>query len=127
MRVDTCGWISPFTPQRGAAGWRCSAERAGLPVLGLGCSAAPGLRRQAAQSDSHGQCLEAFRVLPPHMFLLQERGLQGPSAPAQWCPPLLQVFVRKLRKAYGKSEWNTAERLKDNKPNYKLDHIVKER
>ncbi|XP_036764666.2 pescadillo homolog isoform X2 [Manis pentadactyla] len=38
-----------------------------------------------------------------------------------------KVFVRKLRKAYGKSEWNTAERLKDNKPNYKLDHIVKER
>lgn len=38
-----------------------------------------------------------------------------------------KVFVRKLRKAYGKSEWNTVERLKDNKPNYKLDHIVKER
>lgn len=48
-----------------------------------------------------------------------------------WSPhqqsPLFQVFVRKLRKAYGKSEWNTVERLKDNKPNYKLDHIVKER
>ncbi|XP_024422816.2 pescadillo homolog [Desmodus rotundus] len=38
-----------------------------------------------------------------------------------------KVFVRKLRKAYGKSEWNTVERLKDNKPHYKLDHIVKER
>ncbi|KAL1790962.1 pescadillo-like [Sigmodon hispidus] len=38
-----------------------------------------------------------------------------------------KVFVRKLRKAYGKSAWNTAERLKDNKPSYKLDHIVKER
>uniref|UniRef100_A0A286XJQ6 Pescadillo homolog n=1 Tax=Cavia porcellus TaxID=10141 RepID=A0A286XJQ6_CAVPO len=38
-----------------------------------------------------------------------------------------KVFVRKLRKAYGKSEWNTLERLKDNKPNYKLDHIIKER
>lgn len=38
-----------------------------------------------------------------------------------------QVFVRKLRKAYGKSEWGTVERLKDNKPTYKLDHIVKER
>lgn len=49
---------------------------------------------------------------------------RGPQHP--WCP-LFQVFVRKLRKAYGKSEWNTVERLKDNKPNYKLDHIVKER
>ncbi|KAK9391681.1 pescadillo like [Crotalus adamanteus] len=38
-----------------------------------------------------------------------------------------KVFVRKLRKAYGKSEWNTVQRLKDNKPTYKLDHIVKER
>ncbi|XP_043836234.1 pescadillo homolog [Dromiciops gliroides] len=38
-----------------------------------------------------------------------------------------KVFVRKLRKAYGKSEWNTVERLKDNKPTYKLDHIIKER
>ncbi|XP_063171344.1 pescadillo homolog isoform X2 [Candoia aspera] len=38
-----------------------------------------------------------------------------------------KVFVRKLRKAYGKSEWNTVQRLKDNKPTYKLDHIIKER
>uniref|UniRef100_H0W4Y8 Pescadillo homolog n=1 Tax=Cavia porcellus TaxID=10141 RepID=H0W4Y8_CAVPO len=37
-----------------------------------------------------------------------------------------KVFVRKLRKAYGKSEWNTVGRLKDNKPNQKLDHIIKE-
>ncbi|XP_063000343.1 pescadillo homolog isoform X2 [Elgaria multicarinata webbii] len=38
-----------------------------------------------------------------------------------------KVFVRKLRKAYGKSEWNTVERLKDNKPGYRLDHVIKER
>uniref|UniRef100_A0A8C3TAV1 Pescadillo homolog n=1 Tax=Chelydra serpentina TaxID=8475 RepID=A0A8C3TAV1_CHESE len=38
-----------------------------------------------------------------------------------------KVFVRKLRKAYGKSEWNAVERLKENKPSYKLDHIIKER
>nr|XP_056715291.1 pescadillo homolog [Euleptes europaea] len=38
-----------------------------------------------------------------------------------------KVFVRKLRKAYGKYEWNSVQRLKDNKPSYKLDHIVKER
>lgn len=46
---------------------------------------------------------------------------------APTAPPSPQVFVRKLRKAYGKSEWGTVERLKDNKPTYKLDHIVKER
>ncbi|XP_031712705.1 pescadillo [Anarrhichthys ocellatus] len=38
-----------------------------------------------------------------------------------------KVFVRKLKKAYGKTEWTAVERLKENKPAYKLDHIVKER
>uniref|UniRef100_A0A8B9JTJ0 Pescadillo n=1 Tax=Astyanax mexicanus TaxID=7994 RepID=A0A8B9JTJ0_ASTMX len=38
-----------------------------------------------------------------------------------------KIFVRKLRKAYGKAEWGGVERLRDNKPAYKLDHIVKER
>lgn len=38
-----------------------------------------------------------------------------------------KVFVRKLKKAYGKTEWTDVERLKQNKPAYKLDHIIKER
>ncbi|KAG7263409.1 hypothetical protein CRUP_007415 [Coryphaenoides rupestris] len=38
-----------------------------------------------------------------------------------------KIFVRKLRKAYAKSEWTGVARLKDNKPVYKLDHIIKER
>ncbi|KAF1389108.1 hypothetical protein PFLUV_G00070030 [Perca fluviatilis] len=38
-----------------------------------------------------------------------------------------KVFVRKLKKAYGKTEWSSVERLKENKPTYKLDHIIKER
>lgn len=38
-----------------------------------------------------------------------------------------KVFVRKLKKAYGKTEWSDVERLKENKPAYKLDHIIKER
>ncbi|XP_031164978.1 pescadillo [Sander lucioperca] len=38
-----------------------------------------------------------------------------------------KVFVRKLKKAYGKTEWSSVERLKENKPAYKLDHIIKER
>lgn len=39
----------------------------------------------------------------------------------------LQIFVRKLKRAYGKTEWSAVERLKENKPTYKLDHIIKER
>ncbi|KAL7839916.1 hypothetical protein SRHO_G00265740 [Serrasalmus rhombeus] len=38
-----------------------------------------------------------------------------------------KIFVRKLRKAYGKGEWGGVEKLRENKPAYKLDHIVKER
>ncbi|XP_038560072.1 pescadillo [Micropterus salmoides] len=38
-----------------------------------------------------------------------------------------KVFVRKLKRAYGKTEWSAVERLKENKPTYKLDHIIKER
>lgn len=67
------------------------------------------------------------RALLPRASLFHGRGVREPLAPHQQSPPLSQVFVRKLRKAYGKSEWDTVERLKDNKPNYKLDHIVKER
>ncbi|CAL1616006.1 unnamed protein product [Knipowitschia caucasica] len=38
-----------------------------------------------------------------------------------------KVFVRKLKKAYAKIEWTDVERLKENKPTYKLDHIIRER
>ncbi|XP_072289083.1 pescadillo [Eucyclogobius newberryi] len=38
-----------------------------------------------------------------------------------------KVFVRKLKKAYAKIEWSDVERLKENKPTYKLDHIIRER
>lgn len=38
-----------------------------------------------------------------------------------------KVFVRKLKKAYAKTEYSDVERLRDNKPTYKLDHIIKER
>ncbi|XP_068747917.1 pescadillo homolog [Montipora capricornis] len=38
-----------------------------------------------------------------------------------------KVFLRKLKKAIAKEEPDTAQRLEDNKPVYKLDHILKER
>ena len=61
------------------------------------------------------------------MYSLSTEELLGSPCHSIMAPAPFQVFVRKLRKAYGKSEWNAVERLKDNKPNYKLDHIVKER
>ncbi|XP_030647200.1 pescadillo isoform X1 [Chanos chanos] len=38
-----------------------------------------------------------------------------------------KIFVRKLRKAYAKAQWSDVERIRENKPGYKLDHIIKER
>uniref|UniRef100_A0A6B0VDZ8 Pescadillo homolog n=1 Tax=Ixodes ricinus TaxID=34613 RepID=A0A6B0VDZ8_IXORI len=38
-----------------------------------------------------------------------------------------KVFIRKLRKAIGKNERDTAEHIRNNEPVYRLDHIVKER
>ncbi|EEC11964.1 hypothetical protein IscW_ISCW009218 [Ixodes scapularis] len=38
-----------------------------------------------------------------------------------------KVFIRKLRKALGKNERDTAEHIRNNEPVYRLDHIVKER
>ena len=38
-----------------------------------------------------------------------------------------KVFLRKLKKAQEKKNWDTVERLRDNKPKYTLDTIVKER
>jgi len=38
-----------------------------------------------------------------------------------------KIFMRKLRRAMGREEYNDADRLEENKPVYTLDHIVKER
>lgn len=38
-----------------------------------------------------------------------------------------KIFARKLSKALGKREYNTAKRLEENRPTYTLDHIIKER
>lgn len=47
--------------------------------------------------------------------------------------PILQkfreykAFAKKLTKAIGKQQWSVVKTLEENKPMYKLDHIVKER
>ncbi|KAG8986490.1 mRNA-binding ribosome synthesis protein nop7 [Tulasnella sp. JGI-2019a] len=38
-----------------------------------------------------------------------------------------KTFMKKLTKALGRSEWGRAKGLEENRPVYKLDHIVKER
>lgn len=38
-----------------------------------------------------------------------------------------KVFVRKIKKALGRDEFDAVQRTRENKPKYTLDHIVKER
>ena len=38
-----------------------------------------------------------------------------------------KAFARKLSRALGRGEWSSAKSLEDNKPIYRLDHIIKER
>lgn len=52
-------------------------------------------------------------------FLLHE--------PVVWKFRDFKVFLRKLKRATSKGDFNTADRLKANKPKYTLDHIVRER
>merc|ERR1712025_309779 len=52
-------------------------------------------------------------------FLLHE--------PIVWKFREFKVFLRKLKKASEKKNYDTVERLRQNKPKYSLDHIVRER
>lgn len=38
-----------------------------------------------------------------------------------------KAFAKKISRALGRGEWSTAKNLEENKPIYRLDHIVKER
>lgn len=38
-----------------------------------------------------------------------------------------KAFAKKLARALGRGEWSSAKSLEENKPVYRLDHIVKER
>ena len=38
-----------------------------------------------------------------------------------------KAFAKKLARALGRGEWSSAKSLEDNKPVYRLDHVIKER
>ena len=38
-----------------------------------------------------------------------------------------KAFAKKLARALGRGEWSSAKSLEENKPVYRLDHIIKER
>ncbi|KAI0094704.1 Pescadillo N-terminus-domain-containing protein [Irpex rosettiformis] len=73
----------------------------------------------------------------------RKRANKGSSAPTSFYyakdiaylahEPVLQklrehkAFAKKLSRALGRGEWSSAKSLEDNKPVYRLDHIIKER
>jgi pescadillo protein len=73
----------------------------------------------------------------------KKRANKGSSAPTTFYyakdiaylahEPVLQklrehkAFAKKLSRALGRGEWSSAKSLEDNKPTYRLDHIIKER
>ncbi|KIL65627.1 hypothetical protein M378DRAFT_10735 [Amanita muscaria Koide BX008] len=73
----------------------------------------------------------------------KKRANKGSSAPASFYytkdiaylahEPVLKklrehkAFAKKLSRALGRREWSTAKSLEENKPVYRLDHIIKER
>ena len=38
-----------------------------------------------------------------------------------------KAFAKKLSRALGRGEWSSAKSLEENRPTYRLDHIIKER
>lgn len=38
-----------------------------------------------------------------------------------------KAFAKKISRALGRGEWDSAKTLEESKPMYKLDHIIKER
>lgn len=38
-----------------------------------------------------------------------------------------KAFAKKISRALGRGEWSTAKHLEDQKPSYRLDHVIKER
>lgn len=73
----------------------------------------------------------------------RKRANKGSSAPTSFYyakdvaylahEPVLQklrdhkAFAKKLSRALGRGEWSSAKSLEENKPVYRLDHIIKER
>ena len=99
---------------------------------------APSLHPHTGQSFYLGH-LGIFPREPRH----RKRANKGSSAPTSFYyakdiaylahEPILKklrehkAFAKKLARALGRGEWSSAKSLEENKPVYRLDHIIKER
>jgi pescadillo len=90
-------------------------------------------------------CIHTYRLsgIFPREPRHRKRANKGSSAPRSFYyakdiaylahEPVLKklrehkAFAKKLARALGRGEWSSAKSLEDNRPVYRLDHIIKER
>ncbi|KAI0307866.1 Pescadillo N-terminus-domain-containing protein [Multifurca ochricompacta] len=98
-------------------------------------------RLQCSLADFRRLCI--IKGIFPREPRHRKRANKGSSAPASFYyakdiaylahEPILKklrehkAFAKKLARALGRGEWSSAKSLEDNKPVYRLDHIIKER
>lgn len=102
-----------------------------------------GLSRKSTGRASHLNMLEFCTGIFPREPRHRKRANRGSSAPTSFYytkdiaylghEPVLKklrehkAFAKKLARSLGRGEWSSAKSLEDNKPVYRLDHIIKER
>ncbi|KAI9512794.1 Pescadillo N-terminus-domain-containing protein [Russula earlei] len=98
-------------------------------------------RLQCSLADFRRLCI--LKGIFPREPRHRKRANKGSSAPTSFYyakdiaylahEPILKklrehkAFAKKLARALGRGEWSSAKSLEDNKPVYRLDHIIKER
>jgi len=98
-------------------------------------------RLQCSLADFRRLCI--LKGIFPREPRHKKRANKGSSAPTSFYyakdiaylahEPILKklrehkAFAKKLARALGRGEWGDAKSLEDNKPVYRLDHIIKER
>ena len=135
--------------QKGKAGAAKAYVTRTKAVKKLQCSLAD-FRRLCILKGTPKFCLNRERSI--HLCILgifpreprhKKRANKGSSAPTSFYytkdiaylahEPILKklrehkAFAKKLSRALGRGEWSSAKSLEENKPVYRLDHIIKER
>lgn len=134
--------------QKGKAGAAKAYVTRSQAVKRLQCSLAD-FRRLCILKGTNFNNLVSFTCLSKHIGIFpreprnKKKANKGSSAPTSFYyakdiaylahEPVLRklrehkAFAKKLARALGRGEWSSAKSLEENKPVYKLDHIIKER
>lgn len=134
--------------QKGKAGAAKAYVTRSSAVKKLQCSLAD-FRRLCILKGASQYATTRFRAHPVQKGIFpreprhKKRANKGSSAPTSFYyakdiaylahEPVLKklrehkAFAKKLSRALGRGEWSSAKSLEENRPTYRLDHIIKER